>query len=329
MVNFAGHEWYIIGTDDAADGGVTAPEGCYTLFAKNNDFGSTAFRTEENGGDSENSTANHYKDSDLYNKLNEIADGFSTEDKANIVPRAELDNIQGAPVTNQLLWPIGGDRNNTSTNVDGEAACLPTSIREFETVYWGRTGIITIGDGYQYIDPDSGESPEGETSSYHYTVVAYETDGSERWESTIGVQGSAWVSTATNEFAVRPAMYVSAEAFTGGAEASPVIGNTVSFAGHEWYIIGTGLGGVTAPAGCYTLFAKNNDFGSTAFRAGASNTDSTANYYKDSDLQKAMEEIANSSLSAYKEDIVARATLDGIAGDSPSNQLLWPVSEAE
>ena len=188
---------------------------------------------------------------------------------------------------------------------------------------------MTIGDGYQYIDPDSGESPEGETSSYHYTVVAYETDGSERWESTIGVQGSAWVSTATNEFAVRPAMYVSAEAFTGGAEASPVIGNTVSFAGHEWYIIGTGLGGVTAPAGCYTLFAKNNDFGSTAFRAGASNTDSTANYYKDSDLQKAMEEIANSSLSAYKEDIVARATLDGIAGDSPSNQLLWPVSEAE
>ena len=328
-MNFAGHEWYIIGTDDAADGGVTAPEGCYTLFAKNNDFGSTAFRTEENGGDSENSTANHYKDSDLYNKLNEIADGFSTEDKANIVPRAELDNIQGAPVTNQLLWPIGGDRNNTSTNVDGEAACLPTSIREFETVYWGRTGIMTIGDGYQYIDPDSGESPEGETSSYHYTVVAYETDGSERWESTIGVQGSAWVSTATNEFAVRPAMYVSAEAFTGGAEASPVIGNTVSFAGHEWYIIGTGLGGVTAPAGCYTLFAKNNDFGSTAFRAGASNTDSTANYYKDSDLQKAMEEIANSSLSAYKEDIVARATLDGIAGDSPSNQLLWPVSEAE
>ena len=48
VVNFAGHEWYIIGTDDAADGGVIAPEGCYTLFAKNNDFGSSVFRTEEN-----------------------------------------------------------------------------------------------------------------------------------------------------------------------------------------------------------------------------------------------------------------------------------------
>ena len=89
VVNFAGHEWYIIGTDDAADGGVTAPEGCYTLFAKNNDFGSTAFRTEENGGDRENSTANHYKDSDLYNRMNEIANGFSEAEKANIVPRAD------------------------------------------------------------------------------------------------------------------------------------------------------------------------------------------------------------------------------------------------
>ena len=77
VVNFAGHEWYIIGTDDAADGGVTAPEGCYTLFAKNNDFGSTAFRTEEHGGNRSNSTAFCYKDSDLYDRMNEIANGFS------------------------------------------------------------------------------------------------------------------------------------------------------------------------------------------------------------------------------------------------------------
>ena len=100
VVNFAGHEWYIIGTETE---GVTAPEGCYTLFAKNNDFGSTAFRTEENGGDLENSTANHYKDSDLYNRMNEIANGFSEAEKANIVSRAELDNIQGDPVEDQFL----------------------------------------------------------------------------------------------------------------------------------------------------------------------------------------------------------------------------------
>ena len=104
-------------------------------------------------------------------------------------------------------------------------------------------------------------------------------------EKNAGVLG-AYASTATNEFAVRPALYVKTDAFTGGAEASSVLGDTVSFAGHEWYLIGTGLGGVTAPAGCYTLFAKYDDFGSTAFRAGASNTDRTANYYKDSDLQK-------------------------------------------
>ena len=266
VVNFAGHEWYIIGTETE---GVTAPEGCYTLFAKNNDFGSSAFRTEKNGGHNENSTAYNYKDSDLYNKLNEIANGFSEADKANIVPRAELDNIQGDPVTDQLLWPIGGDRNDTLAAVDGEAARIDASIRQFETVYWGRTGLMTKGANNQFIESDSDEPTKGGTSSpyvYYYTVVAYDTDGSERWESRAGILGK-WVSTATNEFAVRPALYVKTDAFTGGAEASSVLGDTVSFAGHEWYIIGTGLGGVTAPAGCYTLFAKYDDFGSTTFRA--------------------------------------------------------------
>lgn len=329
VVNFAGHEWYIIGDETA---GVTAPEGCYTLFAKNNDFGSTAFRTKENGGHNENSTAYNYKDSGLYNKLNEIANGFSEADKANIVPRVELDNIQGDPVTDQLLWPIGSDKNETSSStVDGEAACLLTSIRQFETVYWSRTGLMTTGANDQFIESDSDEPTKGGTSSphtYYYTVVAYDTDGSERWEKDAGVLG-AYASTATNEFAVRPAMYVSAEAFTGGAEASPVLGDTVSFAGYEWYIIGTGIGGVTAPAGCYTLFAKYDDFGSTAFRAGADDEDSTANHYKDSDLQNKMVEIANSSLSAYKDNIVARNTLDDIAGDAVNDQLLWPISITE
>ena len=317
VVNFAGHEWYIIGTDDAADGGVTAPAGCYTLFAKNNDFGSTAFRTEEHGGDYENISANYYKDSDLYNKMNAIAEGFSDEDKANIFPRAELDEIKGDLVTAQLLWPIG--RNETSS--------LETDIRRFETIYWGRTGEITDSGANQVFDPETGQFV-GEVSEYSYSVYAYNPDGSERWEASAGVLGSR-VSTATNEFAVRPALYVKAEAFTGGAEASPVLGDTVSFAGHEWYIIGTGLGGVTAPAGCYTLFAKYDDFGSTAFRAGASNTDRTANYYKDSDLQKKMVEIANGFSEADRGNISPRATLDGIAGESPTDQLLWPVSEAE
>ena len=204
VVNFAGHEWYIIGDETE---GVIAPEGCYTLFAKNNDFGSTAFRTEENGGHNENSTAYNYKDSGLYNKLNEIANGFSEADKANIVPRAELDNIQGDPVIDQLLWPIGSDMNETSSStVDGEAACLLTSIRQFEAVYWSRTGLMTTGANDQFIESDSDKPTKGGTSSshtYYYTVVAYDTDGSERWEKDAGVLG-AYASTATNEFAVRP-----------------------------------------------------------------------------------------------------------------------------
>lgn len=83
VVNFAGHEWYIIGTETE---GVTAPAGCYTLFAKNNDFGSTAFRTKANGGDMWNSLAYCYKDSDLYNSLAEIANGLSDEEKPTSSP---------------------------------------------------------------------------------------------------------------------------------------------------------------------------------------------------------------------------------------------------
>ena len=319
VVNFAGHEWYIIGT--GLGGSVTAPAGCYALFAKNNDFGSTAFRA--NGGGNGNSTAYIYKDSDLYNKLNEIADGFSTEDKANIVPRAELDNIQGDPVTNQLLWPIGGDRNNTSTNVDGEAACLPTSIREFETVYWGRTGIMTICAGDQFIDPDSGESPEAGTSSYYYTVVAYETDGSERWESSAGVLG-AWVSTATNEFAVRPALYVKAEAVGAPKVTVPLTGGKVYFGSQDWYIVGMDdVGPVPGPSKTVTLFADSIVEGQYA---------QTSIHYSEGDLCAAMKNLgASLNLSAQAQSLISSRTLtaaDEITGD-PVTTPFWPLSKSE
>lgn len=67
---------------------------------------------------------------------------------------------------------------------------------------------------------------------------------------------------------------------TAFAASQHNIGDTVWFAGHVWYIIGTESEGVTAPAGCYTLFAKNNDFGETQF-------DSTNDgLYRNSTLQK-------------------------------------------
>lgn len=108
---------------------------------------------------------------------------------------------------------------------------------------------------------------------------------------------------------------------TAFAAGSYNIGDIVTFAGYDWYIIGTENDGVTAPSGCYTLFAKNNDFGDTAFGNSID--------YKDSTLQQKMAEIANGTLSAYKNSIVARTTLDGIAGESPTDQLLWPLSEDE
>lgn len=112
-------------------------------------------------------------------------------------------------------------------------------------------------------------------------------------------------------------------------EDKPVIGDVVSFAEHEWYIIGTDSEGVIAPEGCYTLFAKNDEFGSTAFRSGMSNQDPTIANYKDSDLKKAMENIANNISSTYKANIVPRATLDGIWGDAVTDQLLWPIGWEE
>lgn len=112
-------------------------------------------------------------------------------------------------------------------------------------------------------------------------------------------------------------------------EDKPVIGDTVSFAEHEWYVIGTDSEGVIAPEGCYTLFAKNDEFGSTAFRSGMSNQDPTIANYKDSDLKKAMENIANNISSTYKANIVPRATLDGIWGDAVTGQLLWPIGWEE
>ena len=112
-------------------------------------------------------------------------------------------------------------------------------------------------------------------------------------------------------------------------ETDPVIGDTVSFAEHEWYVIGTDSEGVIAPEGCYTLFAKNNEFGSTAFRSGISNKDISIVYYKDSDLKKAMDNIANGFSSADIANIVPRTTLDGIWGDAVTDQLLWPIAWEE
>ena len=186
IVTFAGYDWYIIGTETQ---GVKAPSGCYTLFAKNNDFGSTTFRA---GAIRDDSTANYYKNSDLQKKMEEIANGFSDDDKNNIVARDTLDNIAGDTVSNQLVWPIGmqGQPDNPG-GVNGEAALIDQSIRKFDQNYWTRTN---------YNDPRSG---------LHY-AFGINNDGSSTYDSW-GVLG-ALASEVTETFAVRPALYVKAEA---------------------------------------------------------------------------------------------------------------------
>ena len=123
-VEFAGYEWYIIGTETE---GVTAPSGCYTLFAKNDEFGSSTFDNVD------------YKDSTLCQSIGAISGDFSSPYLANIVPRDTFDGISGDSPTNQYLWALSED----------EAISLDESLREFTTAYWTRTA------GYDLIGPDT------------------------------------------------------------------------------------------------------------------------------------------------------------------------------
>ena len=110
------------------------------------------------------------------------------------------------------------------------------------------------------------------------------------------------------------------------------IGDTVEFGGYSWRIIGTETEGVTAPEGCYTLLIADDVFGLTTFREGADGTKQSDNYYKDSDLQKAMEEIAADFSFVERQNIVPRdltAANDEIAGPDVNDQYVWALSQTE
>ena len=164
-VEFAGHEWYIIGTPTE---GVTAPSGCYTLFAKNNDFGFTVFRPISAPEDEQS----EYSGSRLQEKMAEIAEGFSEEERSNIQPRtltAASDNIAGDTVENQHLWPISAEEGNK----------LDQSIRSFSANYYWTRQSDPYGSAYVHIF-----SSEGTLSG----------------------------SVCYNTYAIRPALYVKQEA---------------------------------------------------------------------------------------------------------------------
>lgn len=122
-VEFAGHYWYIIGTESK---GEKAPSGCYTLFAKNNDFGDTNFGHKQ---------TYQYMYSTLKEKMDEIAGSFSEEDKASIEAPDALDGV-----TEPLLWPL-------SLN---QLRSISANMQQFEKDYYTRTATYDGANSCAY-----------------------------------------------------------------------------------------------------------------------------------------------------------------------------------
>ena len=320
-VKFAGHEWYIIGTKTE---GVKAPDGCYTLFAKNNDFGSTAFR--KTGGDAWNPNAAVYKDSDLHKKMEEIANSFSKEDRGNIVPRNTLNEIKGDIVTDQLLWPIGGKKNENLMVNETEACLIDQNIRKFPESYWGRTSYEAPGATDVFVDSKEEDKPK-KTDPYSgsYSAMAYDENGNQIMEANLGVLGSR-ASTATKVYAVRPALYVKAEALPEKIE-----GIQVAFGGQWWYVVGQGkIGSVPGPENTVTLFENpRKNLGTQSVLAYTS-----ASSYLNSFLQKEMAAFGSKylKLAGKESSLIVPRTLtsaDGISGQTAHDQPFWPLSKDE
>ena len=288
IVTFAGYDWYIIGTKSE---GVTAPEGYYTLFAKNNDFGSTAFRA---GASNADSTANHYKDSDLQKKMEEIANGFSAEDKANIAARDTLDDIAGDSPIGQLLWPI--------SEAEGERLEIDVSLRAFPDNYWTR--------GYRNTND---VSPV-------YNGIAFSSKG-----GYMSAQALAYGNGITNTYAIRPALYVKAEALPEKVE-----GIQVAFGGQWWYVVGQGkTGSVPGPENTVTLFENPRE----AMGAQVILAQTNSLNYLGSDLQQKMADFSsNLNLAGKESSLIVPRTLtsaDGINGPTAFDQPFWPLSKDE
>lgn len=270
-VTFAGYAWYIIGTESD---GVKAPSGCYTLFAKNNDFGETQFNSANNVA---------YINTVIKTKMEEIANGFSAEDKANIVDRETLDDIHGYTPTNQSVWPIGLVELNS----------LGSNIKEFEADYYTRTGIFGTSMFY----------------AYFYQVS----------------NGTTQTCNPKETKAVRPALYVKAEALPEKGEAIQV-----AFGGQWWYVVGQGKNGsVPGPENTVTLFENPRE----AMGAQVILAQTNSLNYLGSDLQQKMADFSsNLNLAGKESSLIVPRTLtsaDGISGETAHDQPFWPLSKDE
>lgn len=111
--------------------------------------------------------------------------------------------------------------------------------------------------------------------------------------------------------------------------------SVVSFAGHDWWVIGDANGGVYPRENSITLLAKNNDWVGE-LKEESFNPRNSNNEYANSLLQQRIEKIAENFPAEEQELINARdlegggtydaPSADGIAGPSVSGQKLWPLS---
>ena len=227
VVGFAGQEWWVIGD---VGSGVSAPSGHITLLAKSTGtpYGSVAFRTGSETRDDPNWTQysgngwyyegtfnqpGNYADSTLHRKMEDIANGFSSNERALIAPRtltAEDDSnypITGGNVSNQKLWPLSGDEVNTINN---------NTVCSYGNYWWLRSAGQPSSTGF-----DAG--------------VAFENGDYLGYGIYFG-----YGDVHNSIFAIRPAFYLNLASVLFTSDASGAAAKSTA-------TVGSGLIGTSAP----------------------------------------------------------------------------------
>ena len=131
-------------------------------------------------------------------------------------------------------------------------------------------------------------------------------------------------SPVTDTYAVRPALYVKAEALPEKVE-----GIQVAFGGQWWYVVGQGeKGSVPGPENTVTLFENPwEKLGAQPVSAYTS-----ASSYLNSFLQEEMAVFGSKylNLAGKESSLIVPRTLtsaDGINGQTAHDQPFWPMSK--
>ena len=155
-----------------------------------------------------------------------------------------------------------------------------------------------------------------------YNILAFNTSGS---TSPGGPEAFRMGAHVTNTYAVRPALYVKAEALPEKVE-----GIQVAFGGQWWYVVGQGeKGSVPGPENTVTLFENPRE----AMGAQVILAKTNSSNYLGSDLQQKMADFSsNLNLAGKESSLIVPRTLtsaDGINGPTAYDQPFWPLSKDE